>query len=71
MKQTTQSVKHLEKAYQLNIALYQQGIQTYVDTLNSKITLDKMYINQNQDQLLQLLAVVRLYQELAGGYRAG
>lgn len=71
LKQTTQSVRHLEKAYQLNVALYQRGIQTYVDTLNSKIILDKMYINQNQDQLLQLLAVVRLYQELAGGYRAG
>ena len=70
LKQTTQSVRHLEKAYKLNVALYKGGIQTYVDTLNSKIILDKMYITQNQDQLLQLLAVVKLYQELAGGYCA-
>jgi len=69
-KQTSRAQKHLAKAYNLNERLYQRGIQTYVDTLKSKINLDRMNINLNQDKLLQLVSIVRLYQEMAGGYRA-
>ncbi|WP_232220557.1 hypothetical protein [Legionella tunisiensis] len=60
----------MAKAYDLNSRLYQRGIQNYVETLKSKILLDKMNINLNQDKLQQLITVVKLYQELAGGYRA-
>ncbi|TIE23274.1 transporter, partial [Legionella pneumophila] len=49
---------------------YQTGIQSYIETLNSKISLDKINISLNQDKLQELLSIVRLYQELAGGYRA-
>lgn len=69
-QQTAYAQKHLAKAYNLNHRLYQTGIQSYVETLKSKISLDKVNISLNQDKLQELLSVVRLYQELAGGYRA-
>lgn len=69
-QQTSYAQKHLAKAYNLNHRLYQTGIQSYVETLKSKISLDKVNISLNQDKLQELLSVVRLYQELAGGYRA-
>ncbi|AHE66241.1 TolC family protein [Legionella oakridgensis] len=68
--QTQLAQKHLAKAYHLNHCLYQRGIQSYVDTLKSKIALDKINIDLNQDKLQQLITVVNLYQELAGGYKA-
>jgi hypothetical protein len=40
-----------------------------LDTLHSKIALDRIHIALNQDKLQQLLTVVKLYQELAGGYK--
>ena len=67
---TQQSQRYLAKAYELNRRLYQQGIQNYVDMLKSKITLDRINISLNEDKLLQLISVVSLYQELAGGYKA-
>ncbi|HAT8859186.1 TPA: TolC family protein [Legionella pneumophila] len=70
LKQTASAQKHLAKAYNLNDRLYQTGIQSYIETLNSKISLDKINISLNQDKLQELLSIVRLYQELAGGYRA-
>ena len=67
---TTHAQRHLAKAYDLNHRLYRRGIQNYVDTLKSKIVLDRININLNQDKLQQLLTIVYLYQQLAGGYRA-
>ncbi len=69
-KQSQKSGEHLAKAYDLNNNLYKKGIQSYMDTLNSKIAFDRMQININQDKLQQLVTVVRLYQELAGGYKS-
>lgn len=69
-RQTNYAQQHAAKAYNLNHRLYKRGIQNYVNTLTSKIALDKMNINLNQDKLQQLMTVVKLYQELAGGYRA-
>ncbi|HHF7343893.1 TPA: TolC family protein [Legionella feeleii] len=69
-RQTVLAQKRVSKAYDLNNRLYQRGIQNYVETLKSKVLLDKININLNQDKLQQLITVVKLYQELAGGYRA-
>jgi outer membrane protein TolC len=70
LQATQRAQKYLAKAYELNQRLYKQGIQNYVDMLKSKIALDTANINLNQDKLIQLISVVRLYQELAGGYKA-
>lgn len=70
LQQTTHAQQHLAKAYDLNDRLYKRGIQNYVETLKSKVTLDRMNINLNQDKLLQLVTIVTLYQEMAGGYLA-
>jgi outer membrane protein TolC len=67
--QTKKATQHLSKAYALNQRLSQQGIQSYFDTLKSKIALDKSNIDLNQAKLQQLLSIVTLYQELAGGYK--
>lgn len=69
-KQTSRAQKHLAKAYNLNERLYRRGIQSYVGALKSKVNLDRMNINLNQDKLLKLVSMVQLYQEMAGGYRA-
>ena len=68
--QTSYAQRHTAKAYHLNYRLYARGIQNYVDTLKSKVALDRININLNHDKLQQLLTIVNLYQELAGGYRA-
>lgn len=70
LKQTELSAQHVSKAYVLNKHLYQRGIQNYIDLLKSKIALDKVRIDLNRDKLRQLLSIVNLYQELAGGYKA-
>ncbi|MCL9684870.1 TolC family protein [Legionella maioricensis] len=70
LKQTQEAQRYLAKSYELNRRLYKRGIQNYVDMLKTKIILDRININLNEDKLRQLLTVVSLYQELAGGYRA-
>lgn len=69
LKQTQKAQAHLNKAYRLHQRLYQQGIDSYMYSLNSKIALDKINIELNQDKLKQLITVVTLYQELAAGYK--
>lgn len=70
LNQTSEAQQHLAKAYDLNNRLYKQGIQSYFNMLKSKITLDRINIKLNQDKLQELVSIVSLYQELAGGYRA-
>jgi outer membrane protein, multidrug efflux system len=70
LKVTQAAQRYLARAYELNRRLYNRGIQNYVDMLKSKIALDKVSINLNEDKLLQLISIVSLYQELAGGYKA-
>lgn len=70
LHQTAYAQKHLAESYNLNYRLYKRGIQNYFDLLKSKISLDKINISLNQDKLQQLLTIVSLYQELAGGYKA-
>lgn len=71
LMQSESAGTHLAKAYQLNYRLYQKGIQSYLATLDSKIKLDRINITINQDKLQQMVTIVNLYQELAGGYKAG
>ncbi len=71
LTQTESATAHLAKAYNLNQRLYQKGIQSYLSTLSSKIAWDRIQINLNQDKLQQLLTIVNLYQEVAGGYKSG
>ena len=68
-KITEKAQRYLNKAYGLNRRLYKQGIQNYLDMLKARIALDRININLNEDKLLQLMSVVTLYQELAGGYK--
>lgn len=68
-KVTEKAQRYLAKAYALNRRLYQRGIQNYIDMLKVKITLDRININLNEDKLLQLMSIVSLYKELAGGYK--
>lgn len=68
-KVTAKAQRYLTKAYSLNQRLYKQGIQNYIEMLKAKVALDRININLNEDKLLQLLSVVSLYQELAGGYK--
>jgi multidrug efflux system outer membrane protein len=69
LNQTIRAQQNLAKAYDLNYRLYHRGIQNYFNMLTSKIKLDRVNIKLNQDKLQQLVAIVKLYQELAGGYR--
>jgi len=69
-KVTEKAQRYLTKAYSLNRRLYKQGIQNYIEMLRARIVLDRININLNEDKLLQLMSVVSLYQELAGGYKA-
>ena len=71
LQQTESAQQQLSKSYNLNERLFQRGIQSKMDTLKSKIALDRIEINVNQDKLQQLLTIVNLYHELAGGYKNG
>lgn len=68
LQDTRKARRRIAKAYDLNNRLYRTGIQSYSAMLTSKIALDKINIRLNQDKLQQLLSIVRLYEELAGGY---
>lgn len=70
LTQAESAVQHLHQAYQLNEQLYQRGINSKLSTLDSKIVWDQIQIKQNQTRLQQLITVVNLYQELAGGYKS-
>ena len=72
---TTRNLQNIEQAtaqvllvYQRNKSLKEQGIQSEFAMLASKIEYDRMRLVLNRAQLQQLLSIVRLYQELAGGY---
>lgn len=62
------ALKTLSDKYDLQKGLYKSGIISYPKLLQNKIELDNAKINENQAKLNQALALVNLYQELAGGY---
>ncbi len=61
--------KNAQEVYQLNEALYHQGIDSYQKLLESKVQYDLLAIQTNQSQLEQFITIVNLYQDLAVGYR--
>lgn len=72
---TTKNLSSIEAAthelwrvYQRNQQLQKQGIHSEFDMLKAKIEYDRMRLVLNRAQLQQILSIVRLYQELAGGY---
>jgi outer membrane protein TolC len=56
-------------AYELNQKLYQRGINSYFQLLESRVQLDYLNLEVNQAQLEQFITIVNLYQDLAGGYK--
>ena len=70
LKETIDSQQHRLKHYHLNRELSQRGIQSYFETLQSKVELDKKNIAVNRAKLQSLLTVIKVYQELGSGYEA-
>ncbi len=70
-KQTESAQIQLQKSYNLNKNLYQKGIDSKFALLQSKLALDRINITLNQNKLQQMITIVNLYHELAGGYKAG
>jgi len=64
-----QATQELYQVYQRHKSLTQQGIQSEFITLAYKIQYDRIRLLLNRAQLQQLLSIVRLYQELAAGYK--
>lgn len=54
----------------LNNDLYKQGIIAYRDWLYNQLTVDQAALQLNNIKLIQMLAIVSLYQNLGGGYKA-
>jgi outer membrane protein TolC len=66
---TESAMKSINKKYDLQYSLYNKGIISKLDTLQTKLELDRIKITLNQDKLQQMITTVNLYYELAGGYK--
>jgi outer membrane protein TolC len=65
----TENAKNNEQhIYDLNTTLYKKGITSYMQLVIYKVKLDSLLIQVNQSKLEQLITIVNLYQDLAGGY---
>ncbi|MDX2345957.1 MAG: TolC family protein [Legionella sp.] len=71
LDKTVHAKNNLKEVYQLNHALYQEGIISYLRLLDEKIKLDRIKVRVNQRKLDQLMTIVSLYQDLAVGYGCG
>lgn len=58
-----------QKKYTLTNDLYETGINSYLAALKDKLGMDQMAIEVNQIKLIQIVALVNLYQDLGGGYK--
>lgn len=58
-----------ESKYKLQQGLYNAGMISYPQLIKNKIEVDSMLLTTNQAKLQQALTLVKLYQELAGGYK--
>lgn len=67
---TNQALEKLQNKYNLQKGLYDTGILAYPQLLRSKVDVINMELTENQAKLNQALALVNLYQELAGGYKS-
>lgn len=66
---TSAALSNLQNKYSLQEGLYKTGIMSYPTLLQSKVDVDNLELTANQAKLQQALALVNLYQELAGGYK--
>lgn len=66
IKEAYQAAK---KKYVLDNDLYKQGVIAYNDLVIDKLAIDDMALQLNEVKLVQMLAVVSLYQDLGGGYK--
>jgi len=62
------ALKLYEKKYTLQVELFNTGLISYKDLLQSKIYLDNLALAVNLAKLELALSLVLLYQDLAGGY---
>lgn len=58
-----------QSKYKLQQGLYSAGMISYPQLIKNKIEVDNMLLTANQAKLQQALTLVKLYQELAGGYK--
>lgn len=58
----------LQKVYDLNLALYNKGIISDSQLIEHRVRLDRLLIQVNQAKAEQFATIVKLYQDLAGGY---
>lgn len=68
LSEVSNSKSDIERVYLLNNDLYQQGINSYLELLETKIKLDTALITVNHAKLEQFITIVNLYQSLGGGY---
>ena len=66
---TYQALVEQHNKYQLQQGLYHSGIMSYPELLGNKIDVDNLELSVNQSKLQQAIALVNLYQSLAGGYK--
>ncbi len=60
----------LQKVYDLNLALYNKGIISDSQLIEHRVRLDRLLIQVNQAKAEQFVTIVKLYQDLAGGYNS-
>ncbi len=68
LKETTEAEHHTKEVYNLNLALYEQGIISYQELLKPKIEYDEILVLLNRHKLQQLFTIIKLYQDMALGY---
>lgn len=66
----TKAYTHTQRQFQLQNNLYNQGLIPYFEVINSQILLDNQALTINQSKLQYLMAQVKLYQDLAAGYKS-
>lgn len=64
-----EALSNLQSQYKLQQGLNQIGMMAYPKLLQNKLNVDNLELTANQAKLQHALALVNLYQELAGGYK--
>lgn len=67
---TQEAYQAARKKDQLNGDLYRQGIIAYQALLYDKLVVDEAALELNEIKLVQMGAIISLYQDLGGGYKA-
>jgi outer membrane protein TolC len=70
-KRHKQAYQHQKKHCQLTTQRHKHGLESKATVLQCHIQLAQLKLLVNQSKLEYLLVIVRLYRDLAGGYRDG